>query len=352
MTLDKVTNYIACALTLPFEVDEGNQNDPKPNLFRKINALADLALTPLRYFSDDKPKITFCYSIQDPTKVYEIFHQDSTTEKNWKKTLLMIAMFIPGLILGVIAKAIALCSSVVRGDLKIASEYLQILTENKISNETLAPKHRALDKDCTAFCNYLKSHSEKGAAIWDQEETIKSFDALFKNAASFMCELFSELERCGKKDPLQMAKLLSWQPQEKNDPIFCWCYFRSSLWAVYEFARNRRYPSTYTNQWKETVSCWTMQDLTSETVEPFYKEGTPQNSWRKLYNELASKLGVKYPSSEANKEPKSMRDYLHQNNDGTDRRCSVTLDYGPLPKFMQFIPLPGCPTLRLPEILK
>lgn len=348
--LQKIASYASYALTTPVIVQEIDGKESS-DLFRRVNRLADLALTPVRYFLNDKPVLTISYRNARPTEISSILEIPSG-RRSFAKTILSIASFVPALILGVIGKAIALTNSTVRNDISNTSSYFNLHTQIKASNQVLAPKIKELMSDTHKFYKYLLDNMAKGEGIWDEEATLTQFEAVFQKTSLFMDTLFDELAVCAKHDAKKMAELLSYQPHSyKSEPLFCFGFFTSSIWGLYEDARNcRHYIDPKTVSWSRSGRIpFIGSELTAKNETPYFTEGSRQHAWRILYNKHASKLDDPIYTSN---EQKTMRDYVKEYDVG-DNRCNVRKDEERVVgKLGRFIALPGCPTMDLPESLK
>lgn len=332
--MTKITNLLSVTLNSRIEMREDASYN---SLATRVNHLADLALSPLRYLFRGHV-IHFSSEGLYRDKNYEDF----------KVHLLALAILvvIPATLLGATLRAIALLSVDVRQDVKAAFDYLQLWSKVARSNRVLAAVYRPLSDEVASFKEYQREHSADGSALWDKLETIERFDHLIQNAASVMETLFNQLEGLTHGDAKIMAQLLTYQNRDPEDPIFCFCYFYDSLWDVYRLARNQMTHSVYENPYShekiDTLSFASESRFLAAQTR-FFDDSLPEGRWRQIYNRFAGKLD-EYQSRTGETLRKCLED------GGNMSRAQACVDDARHPHV--FIPLPGCPTLLLPHILR
>lgn len=348
--IQRILPYASYALTTPVWIQEGEGKETT-NPYRKVNMLADRILTPVRYLFNDTPVLKITYKLAKPDEIH--FTSEVKGERrNGLKTLLMIASFVPALILGMIGKAIALRSSIVQKDIAYASSYFSLHTQIRASNLVLAEQFKGLWQESDLFDKHLLANMKKGAAIWDEEATQVQLDKLLQTSARMMDTVFVELARSANNDAKKMAELLSWQPDNfPSEPLFCFCFFTSSIWSWYATARSKsHYLDPETNPLAAGGPPFLHNEpLTKGDEKPFFKKGTRQYAWRLLYNKCAAKLDdTAYTSSEK----KTIRYYV-QTDPACDNRCDPYIDKAPvIPTGEFFGSLPGGPSMSLPSIFR
>jgi hypothetical protein len=271
--------------------------------------------------------------------------------KHWLKTAIMVAALIPGLIVGLVAKAIALGDRTIRKDIQVAVDYRETQVAIQTADQSLIAPYKEITAASKQFYRHLEANWEKKADIWKEEETQKKFSELFTKQAAFMDLLFTELSRVAKNDPKRMAEILSMQPHSyASEPLFAYFYFIDSLWGSYDNARNLLTHKGPNNQYGPRYA-YHRELLTAESEAPFFSEGTLQSGWRKLYNEKAAKLDELRPTADGTMQ--SIRYFIALRLDGIDSRCAAKVDDTPLAGAANcFVTLPGCPSMNRPARLK
>jgi hypothetical protein len=233
------------------------------NSSNRLNSLADKALRPWREMFQG-------YRIElSPSRKVEVLNAGFTP------TILKVILLVPQLLVGLVAKTIALGSSEVRANISSA----MTLLKQKEENELLADRYKAL-KLVIDSCTHLLSG--KGKAYWKNEACIHVWDLLMQDAVRKMDELTSRVAEVAKQDPKVMMELIMQPWGDDGDHLYSHCFFNDSLWHIYEMARN---------------FCVINPDgtITAAEYDPadeviFFDGKSKQNAWRNQFNALLEKF--------------------------------------------------------------
>lgn len=223
---------------------------------------ADQCFAPIRYLFGGRTVEMWDHTV--------IEDRQSFTEQEWKKTAVAIALLVPGLLFGMMAKLVAylLYPSAWRKETVLLHfDHNPYSLDGAISLEV---SHARLEKMSDAIKNKMASKE-----AWSNPAFIEEVST-FMEAGFEEIELFySQLEERHGGDRDKMADEI------KNTSIYTFNYFYDSLTEMYHLARS------YTTI---AGNAYHFSSLTDEDQEPFFDESTPQYRWRELYNSFCQKL--------------------------------------------------------------
>ncbi|WP_420422502.1 hypothetical protein [Simkania sp.] len=302
-----------------------------------IEIAADLFFLPVLYFSGGKGRL---YSIIDK-KVSEdtAFFPQVHHESRWGQgleyllTAIAIVTYIPGIILGYIAKSFAMRLDPAIGERQqIVADYIgKVSDEETITIETVEitveiPKVESetldeIDKKRRAAANAIRkklednalkddfhtisenqaSYNSQAAKLWETTEMIQLVDDFMEVMVQEIQIFMKELRKEGNGEMAEIVRLLENQRGKPVNGKYCWKFF--NMTQMYHMIRSMQYwcphPATagfYPFSALEYFDSDARKIVINTELEtPFFKEGTKQYKWRQYYNYFCNQFRDIFP---------------------------------------------------------
>lgn len=278
-----------------------------------IESFADFCFRPVLYFSGEKGRI---FEVLDQKVIAaEVSFPQVRHESRWDqtfeylKTVAAIIAYVPGIILGYLAKSFAmLIDSSISKRQEVVAAYIEHPCYAEIpeaKSETLESIHKkliesskliwakieenTLEEDFDAVKKDRVSFNKKAAEFWQSAEMVQLVDAAMELMAQELQIFLKELQSDGKDDPKEMAPLLQNQRSKPVNGKYCWRFF--AMTGLYHAIRSMKYyvPSNFDKDSVYPLSALEHFEDDKRVIDtkleaPFFTEGTKPYKWRQYYN--------------------------------------------------------------------
>jgi hypothetical protein len=249
-----------------------NSDEHRSDL-KNLNELANICFTPIRHFFggrhvhviDNKVVAEFPFPI--PTRA---------PQKDYRKTALMVALFIPGLIVGTVARVITLLSAGVRlACMHVTKPYIW-LKPDQTTRETVQQR---LAKTETLFLE-LQGHLQQVENVWSKEFFLGKLDTFFNYSFQTIEHLLAHAEG-ETENPVELANLL----RSVNVDSYGHSLWFNSFVRMYHAARSHL---TIDADWHFTTNDGARFGSIEQT--PYFTPHTREYRWREMFNKFCQRL--------------------------------------------------------------
>lgn len=300
-----------------------------------IEVAADLFFLPVLYFSGGKGRL---YSIIDKKVVEdENIFAKLRCEGRWGQALeylmttIAIITYIPGIILGYLAKSFAMWLDPAVGERQqIVADYIGKVSDKetttiktveitveipKVVSETLDEidkkrraasnairkklQENALKDDFSKISENQASYNSQAAKLWETEEMIQLADNFMEIMVQEIQIFMKELREEGDGDMAEIARLLENQRMAPVNGKYCWKFF--NMTQMYHMIRSMQYwcPHPATDGFYPLSAIQHFEGgkrvIDTELENPFFTEGTKQYKWRQYYNYFCNQFSDIFP---------------------------------------------------------
>ncbi len=247
------------------------------------------------------------YLFGDRGRTIEIINNEivkdapSFERRTYLGTALAIAALIPGIILGLLAKALNSLRVSDANDRALVRRFLQaeILLPVAPANITLAQYHADFCLKMNALYNQIKADER----IWQDANFIHECSLAMEDGYTYMDLYFRQLAKECNGDAKLIVEQMILQPQNRMVPGQDYCHTFFLFTTLYHHARGC---STQMDREKwegamgigadEAMPVREKDQLDEVDQEPYFNPTKPQYRWRQLYNafcKLVDKNGVR-----------------------------------------------------------
>jgi hypothetical protein len=270
-----------------FNIELVNKND-----LSLLRTVENTCLKPVRYlFKGRTIEILNDQIIKD---------EPSFGPRTYLGMALAIATFIPGLIFGILAKALNSLGNRYRNDQAFLKQFLHV--------KPSLPSAPAMTLDAYLQnfwpkIDALRNQIKDDEAIWKDGGFIQECSQIMEEGYASMELYFRQLAKECNSDPVLMKEQMIMQPQNRETPsqdyshtffIFSKLYHQARSCATQLDRKTWADPMGMGDH--EPMPIREKEFLTEEDQEPYFNPTKPQYRWRQLYNafcDLVDKYGVR-----------------------------------------------------------
>ena len=225
----------------------------------------------------------------------------SFERRTYLGTALAIAALVPGIILGLLAKALNSLKVSYANDMALVKRFLQAEI-----HLPAAPANISLDHYHADFClkmNALYNQIKADERIWQDANFIQECSLVMEDGYAYMELYFRQLATECNHDAKLITEQMILQPQNRGVPGQDYCHTFFLFSTLYHHVRGC---STQLNrdEWGDAMGIGADEPmpvrqkdlLKEEDQEPYFNPTKPQYRWRQLYNafcKLVDKNGVR-----------------------------------------------------------
>lgn len=250
------------------------------NNYSYLRNLENYALKPVRYLFDGRTiEILNDEIVKD---------SPSFDKKSYLGIAFAIAVLIPGLILGVLAKALNIFDKQYAKDKDLTKNFFA----KKVDLPT-TPENQTFAEYYLDFCHRsaVMNQVQEDEVIWKDKQFIDEFSQLMEDGYRCMKLYFQELYQKHGSDVHSMMKDMIVQPQNRDVAGQDYSYTFFVFTTLYHQARGCAVRLDR-QKWKDVMGICDDEmmplqpkaSLTEEDQEPYFNPTKPQYRWRQLYN--------------------------------------------------------------------